>query len=892
MVATSYYENLERERQEREEAEREQSRSINKSSAIFKGVIGVLSGNEAILNAAIKGSGDDFIRVSNKMSDEELALSIISIVAFTVAGEVGARMGARNVKGGNKITFRDVEQTAKSKGYELDPSIKSKIQTEINKVNNQTEIEQIQGLQRIRADTLTRANELLKTATGKEKVDLENAIRETTNKLQEGGQQIQVIQLNKADPTKQYKIKDGNIVRDLQAEVDNLNKLDPKIQFKVEDGAIVRDRKQADPEVIRRNQAITEENLRIAQESIRKMKEAEEKAKAEDKAIDQDPDFDMDEKGQPDEVIETREELKDQDKPDFRDEAKETEPLMEREQTIDEMIDESIERDRQEKEGSDIVKKVTTGAGSAIITTQIIEKITREEDDEAPRRRRNFEEDDEPGFTNEPVKEGEEGTQSTQAPAPATTALPGLSKQEFRIVETVNVENNDRYFDQSLFYATKVYDPDFIGEQLKDEHIIQVGSYENICLIKKDNRDLFVAFRGSDNIHNWMMNLTTEDAVQANTKTAYSLLGQNDVFKQRGLPMFMNVEFHAGFLAILLNGLYFDVIQEVQKFKREVDHIILTGHSMGGALAGIFYYLYSIDNKIPKKKIEIQRCITWGSPRYVKNIPNTIEMYNDICPNITRVFNIDDIVSYLPLNEPIDLLGFKIASGFKHVGVPRCLDGENKNNNINTYTVTKLQTQFSINLYNELLKDDEVRETERYIKELLYSKTFNSILIGSLVRLISLKQCSVIADKEIQQYTIDLENVIKQKLTYDEKIKELSILGIDDILRDNKVGGEDPRQEDIGLSAIFGMAYKMGMDVLKYHSTEYYRELLDKAIELEAENKKDITEPIGVSSELNKNTQQKQAIELRLNKQINDLKDIQGIIYTNQDLSEPVFIEY
>jgi hypothetical protein len=267
-------------------------------------------------------------------------------------------------------------------------------------------------------------------------------------------------------------------------------------------------------------------------------------------------------------------------------------------------------------------------------------------------------------------------------------------------------------------------------------------------------------------------------------------------------------------------------------------------------------------------------------------------MYNDICPNITRVFNIDDIVSYLPLNEPIDLLGFKIASGFKHVGVPRCLDGENKNNNINTYTVTKLQTQFSINLYNELLKDDEVRETERYIKELLYSKTFNSILIGSLVRLISLKQCSVIADKEIQQYTIDLENVIKQKLTYDEKIKELSILGIDDILRDNKVGGEDPRQEDIGLSAIFGMAYKMGMDVLKYHSTEYYRELLDKAIQLEARNEKDITQPIGVSSELNKNTQQKQAIELRLNKQINDLKDIQGIIYTNQDLSEPVFIEY
>jgi hypothetical protein len=77
-----------------------------------------------------------------------------------------------------------------------------------------------------------------------------------------------------------------------------------------------------------------------------------------------------------------------------------------------------------------------------------------------------------------------------------------------------------------------------------------------------------------------------------------------------------------------------------------------------------------------------------------------------------------------------------------------------------------------------------------------------------------------------------------------------------------------------------------------FHGTDYYRLLLDKAIQLEANNNKDINQPIGLDSELNKNTQQKRAIELRLNQQISDLNEVKGIIYTDRDITEPVFIKY
>lgn len=863
-----------------EEAKKNPPPSINKADAYTRGIFGILSGNEAILTAAIKGSNQDFLEVSSKMSDAELAGDIAFFVAFSAAGRLGTKLG-KNPKGGFKLSLPKVKSFAKSKGFKFNDNILPKVKAEIRRVNQLDDVQQQEGLLKIRTSKLQAARDLLRNTTNKtDKASLEYDIEGIKRSIEQG----------------------TNDLRDagLRKQVAELNKLDNNIQFKVENGKIIKTKGIADPDVIKKNEAITDANIeqvkQLYKEAAEKealAKQAREQAKAEDKAIDEDATFDEDEKGLPDEVIETKEKLKEEDKPNFDDEAeaKESDPLMEKEKSTEEMIDESIERNRQERDATSKVKTAIKTGGGAILTAELLNKLIDNDGD-----------DNDPEFEQEPevipmdlMEEIEVEPVPEEAPGPAKTgavSLPGVSKQEFRIIETTNVENNDRYFDQTLFWATEVYVDNFELTNMQDEPIIKVGNKNYVCLIKKDRNDLFVSFRGTiiTNIHNIITDIMTEDGLM-DAEWTYSLLSQNDRFNERAIPSNMKIRFHPGILAVMLRELYFDVIEQIKAFKGSVDHIILTGHSLGAGLAGIFYYLYEIDNKIKEDKIPIQRCITYASPRYVRNDPLYVDLYNRVCPNLTRIFNIDDLVSYLPFNEPVELAGITFLSGFKHVGIPRCLNGENKNNNINTYTVTKLQSQFSIELYNQLLKDDDIRNTERDIKELLYSKSFNSILIGSLVKSITLKQCSIINNAEILQYTLDLQTLIKEKFTYDEKIKELSILGIEDILKLNKVG-EDPRQTTIGLSALFGMIFNTSMNGAYFHGTDYYRLLLDKAIQLEANNRKDIKQPIGIDSELNKNTEQKRMIQLRLNKQVNDLKEVQGIIYTDRDITEPVFISY
>ena len=485
-----------------EEAQKNPKPSINKADAYIRGIFGIISGNEQILTAAIKGSNEDFLEVSSKMSNAELAADIAFFVAFSLAGRVGNKLGEMNSKGGKTTSFERVSEFAKSKGFKLADDIKPKVNAEINRVNQLGDAKQQEGLLRIRESKLQAAQDLLKNITDKtEKFKLKADIEGIKRSITQGAKDLadaklreEVSSLNKLDPKIQFKIENGKIVKSLTEQektVEDLNKEGGymgKYKYKVEDGKIVIDRPKSSPEAEEKLSNTIDENIRQAQQLIEEgnrkealAKEAREKAKAEDKAIDEDPDFD--EKGTPDgdKVIETKEKLSDKDQPNFDDEAKETDPLMEREQTTEEIIDESIERNRQEREATSKVKTAVKTGGGAILTAELLNKLTNNDNDDP-----DFEQEppvipmdlmEEPGFTNKPVEEGEKGTQSINKPA----ALPGVSKQEFKIFETTNVENNDRYFDQTLFYATLVYDSDFERAQQQKEPIKKVGN-DKLCL--------------------------------------------------------------------------------------------------------------------------------------------------------------------------------------------------------------------------------------------------------------------------------------------------------------------------------------------------------------------------------------------------------------------------
>ena len=93
---------------------------------------------------------------------------------------------------------------------------------------------------------------------------------------------------------------------------------------------------------------------------------------------------------------------------------------------------------------------------------------------------------------------------------------------------------------------------------------------------------------------------------------------------------------------------------------RSVDHrdsVIVTGHSLGGAVSTLL--ALDIAEEFPDKKV---RLVTFGSPRV--GSPGFAKRFASAVPDSDRYFMHFDVVTWLP--------GFM---GFKHVGRPRRLPG-------------------------------------------------------------------------------------------------------------------------------------------------------------------------------------------------------------------------
>ena len=157
-----------------------------------------------------------------------------------------------------------------------------------------------------------------------------------------------------------------------------------------------------------------------------------------------------------------------------------------------------------------------------------------------------------------------------------------------------------------------------------------------------------------------------------------------------------------------------------------MNEVIFTGHSLGGAVASILYYLYQNDYNRLEKKVSHSRAITFGAPRFVKR--GYEDGYNSSCPNLFRCWNKQDIVPYTPLYNPID--GFGFLSGFIHVGRGLCLDEPSiKQVNINRYTtdIIKQNEPLKIALRGSSIKDG------KKMRDLLISKQYQVALIGSFL---------------------------------------------------------------------------------------------------------------------------------------------------------------
>jgi hypothetical protein len=858
----------ERERQRLiEEAKKNPKPNINKADAYIRGIFGVISGNEQILTALIKGSNEDFLEVSSKMSDAELAGDIAFFVAFSLAGRVGNKLGEINSKGGKTTSFERVSQFAKSKGFKLAPDIKPKVNSEINRVNQLGDSQQQEGLLRIRESKLQAAQDLLKNITDKtEKFKLKADIEGIKRSITQGAKDLadsklneEVSSLNKLDPKIQFKIENGRIVKALSEQektVEDLNKEGGylgKYKYKIENGEIVIDRPKASEEAEQKLSNTIDENIRQAQQLIEEgnrreqlAKEAREKAKAEDKAIDEDPDFD--EKGEPDgdKVIETKEKTDVKDKPDFSDEAKETDPLMEREQTTEEMIDESIERNRQEGEASSKVKTAAKIGGATIIATEVAESLTRQEED--PRRRRNFELD-EIGFTDKPVVEGEEGTQSINEPTPApkdasANAVPAQAQATISFINhkekrTQTTENIDELFSITIKVCTDVYD-NKIGEE---KNYYYFGNFDVPVLFFVSQKILYIGFRGTDSISNVITDLQTAEVSFLKNNTNSNYLNRHEPFNKILDPIASNIEFFLGVILQLKQSYRF-IVDRIKDIDHSINSIVVTGHSLGGAMAQLFTYVYNNSNEDKYDKIPIKHTVTYGQPRILFDKPEYITLFNDSVRGYHRVWNTLDPIPYLPFKKKIlidKMLNSNMGSGYTHVGDSFDLAGNIVNNDVNLllYEILKGNKE----KIEMLLDKKDLLTNSKLLKFMLSDKYLKLQLYTFYECLDKVEVKEEITQEQLTYLTMELQKDTSKLLSYAEKCDLVKPWGISEILKMNPIG-DDLDEENFTIECIAGCSIASNKLTSKAHKLEYYHELLDKLIARQIDEKKPIFEVI------------------------------------------------
>jgi hypothetical protein len=411
------------------------------------------------------------------------------------------------------------------------------------------------------------------------------------------------------------------------------------------------------------------------------------------------------------------------------------------------------------------------------------------------------------------------------------------------IREDVTYKNIDELLRLSFQTASNVYEEqviDILGEYYR------VDGYSVPVLFNKQGNKLFVSFRGTDSIANIITDLyTTNPFTVGENKLNYYPFFRNRINEE--IP----VSFHAGFIQALVyppskhkrlgqkieadyTPLYAMVRENIDNYKGEVTDIVFCGHSLGGALASMCYYLYMNDTYSPDEKIlNSVRCVSYGSPRFV--LDGSQDQYNKICPNLIRIWNEKDIVSYIPFYRGVS--GTNILDGFRHVGKSFCLDKPLARNDINRLLVDYMNE-------GEKIVDRALRGTSSPVEDIeLLKKTDyqRNLMVGLLD---SLAKCEV-KEAVTEEDILNMESKVNKELG-EGNLDILQGLGLDKFIEEEAVVGEDPRQ--FYFSSLYGFVTTMSKSSTEAHRLKAYKEGIDRVISIEIKSQVDVLEA-GISIE-------------------------------------------
>ena len=369
--------------------------------------------------------------------------------------------------------------------------------------------------------------------------------------------------------------------------------------------------------------------------------------------------------------------------------------------------------------------------------------------------------------------------------------------------------------------ADESYEPTINKEDGKT--IIQ-GNFP--VLVNKQGNTLFIAFRGTraslykplESIKNMIVNCSSSDFLGENTS-----LAEFPTFNKYLSVEALKLTGHAGYMAEL-NEYYTLIIDEIELYRGLIIDIVICGHSAGGGLGTLFYYIYNNDISIDKK-IRIKNTISFGSPRVIRDNYANIELYTKSCPDLLRVFNANDLVPYLPLKNKSEY-GGSLISGFTHVGTPVPLDTNVKVNNLNSLILQVIRGNKAV--YNQIIKNyslDELRENE--IMGLITSDKYLGIMTQSLFTCyekVGVKED--VTDDLILSYTQVLLEDTQSLLDYSLKCDLAQPLGISEILKANNIYNSDTA-ENIGITGMIASLLGFSKINVKSHEMKTYIENIE-----------------------------------------------------------------